>query len=110
MLCCAISIQVFVVQMCAAAREEGYRAGVQETPPTGHTPSSAVGEEEVGKRVKSIMNMTYQTMTERLKSKEEFQRSEVLSLLLATIKVGVAYVWVWDWELGTRYPRVYCVW
>ena len=47
------------------------------------------------------MNHTYQTMTDKLKTKEEFARSEVLSLLLATIKVGVAIVgvvveWVWS--------------
>ena len=77
----------------AAAREEGFQAGLQEAMPTSSAPSS-VGEEEVGKRVKSIMNHTYQIMAERLKTKEEFPRSEVLSLLLATIKVGVAYICV----------------
>ena len=35
------------------------------------------------------MNQAYQTMSTRLKAKEEFERSEVLSILLSTIKVGM---------------------
>ena len=91
----------------AAARDEGFKTGFREgqkTTPTDSAPSSA-SEEEVGRRVKTIMNHTYQTVAERLKSKEEFQRSEVLSVLLATIKVGVAKVGVvtcdlWVWSAG----------
>lgn len=41
----------------------------------------------MGHRVKSIMNHAYQTMSNRLKVKEEFERPEVLSILLSTIKV-----------------------
>ena len=37
--------------------------------------------------VKSIMNQAYQSMATKLKDKEQFERTEVLSLLLSTIKV-----------------------
>ena len=41
------------------------------------------------RRVKSIMNHAYQTMASKLRTKEEFERTEILALLLATIKVDV---------------------
>ena len=73
------------------AKTESYQAGYQEgqqATPTVSTPS--VGEEEIGRRVKAIMNQAYQTMAAKLKAKEEFERSEVLSMLLSTIKVSEA--------------------
>ena len=84
------------LQRVAVARDEGLKAGLreaQEARPTDSTPSS-VSEEEVGRRVKNIMSHTYQTMAVKLKKKPQFEGSEVLSILLATIKVGVAYVGV----------------
>lgn len=79
-------------QRLSVAQSESYDAGYREgqkATPSDQPPSSGGGlsEEEVGRRVKSIMNHTYQTMSSKLKVKEEFERSEVLSLLLSTIKV-----------------------
>lgn len=83
-------------QRLSAAQSEGYEAGYREgqkATPSDHTPSSGgLSEEVVGQRVKSIMNHTYQTMSNKLKVKEEFERPEVLSILLSTIKVGCRHV------------------
>ena len=43
--------------------------------------------EEVQAMVKTIMNQTYQTLATKFKAKETFESKEILSILLATIKV-----------------------
>ena len=52
---------------------------------------AAVGSsspEEVQTKVKAIMNQTYQTMASRFKAKDSFERKEILSILVTTIKVS----------------------
>ena len=88
----SLSLSQTLSQRISAAKAEsydtGYREGQQATPT-----DSAPSEEAVGRRVKSIMNHAYQTMSGKVQVKEEFQRSEILSLLLATIKVCVSSLW-----------------
>ena len=50
---------------------------------------SATPTSDVQQQVKSIMNQTYQLLAARFRSKESFPSAEILSTLLATIKVRV---------------------
>lgn len=69
-------------------REAGFKAG-QASVERGvaqlsATPTSA----DVQQQVKSIMNQTYQLLAARFRSKESFPSAEILTTLLATIKVS----------------------
>lgn len=55
----------------------------QAPPPVG------VSQEEVQTKVKAIMNQTYQVMATRFKVKESFETKEILSILVASIKVSL---------------------
>ena len=60
------------------------------------SPAPAAGggasKEEVATKVKAIMNQAYQTLAAKYKAKETFQSKEILSILVAAIKVGVENV------------------
>ena len=60
------------------------------------SPAPATGggasKEEVATKVKAIMNQAYQTLAAKYKAKETFQSKEILSILVAAIKVGIESV------------------
>ncbi len=55
----------------------------------GTTPTSAAGapKEEVGTKVKSIMNQAYQMMVAKFKTKDSYQSKEILTIIVGVVKV-----------------------
>ena len=44
-------------------------------------------KEDVGTKVKSIMNQAYQMMAAKFKTKDSYQSKEILSIIVAVVKV-----------------------
>ena len=81
------------------AREEGFKAGQEsglkagqaavqrEVPLLQAAPPAPPSAEEVQRKVKTIMNQTYQALASKFRGKESFQSKEILTILVNTIKV-----------------------
>ncbi len=50
-------------------------------------PPEGVPQEEVQRKIKAIMNQTYQVMAARFKAKPSFESKEILTILITSIKV-----------------------
>ena len=89
----------FPFQQLSSMKEEAYRAGQeaarQQAPPTITStlqqapPSDGVSMEQIQTKVKVIMNQAYQTMAMKFKAKKSFETKEILSILVASIKVSL---------------------
>lgn len=74
-------------QRISLARNEGFHAGKEEGNLSDTPSSGGLGEEEVGTRVKAIMNQAYQNLAAKFKAKDSFETKEILSILVSVIKV-----------------------
>ena len=48
-------------------------------------------------RVKAIMNQAYQTLASKFKAKDQFSSQEILSVLMATIRVSIVLCY-YEWR------------
>ena len=77
------------MQRISLARVEGFRSGKEEGQAKATPTSGGLGEEEVGTRVKAIMNQAYQNLAAKFKTKDSFETKEILAILVSVIKVGL---------------------
>ena len=92
---CTCSTTMFIdvlfsssIQRVSVAREEGLKEGQStRASPAATGGGGGVSQEEVATKVKAIMNQAYQTLATKYRAKETFQSKEILSILVAAIKV-----------------------
>ena len=92
---CTCSTTMFInvlfsssIQRVSVAREEGLKEGQStRASPAAAGGGGGVSQEEVATKVKAIMNQAYQTLATKYRAKETFQSKEILSILVAAIKV-----------------------